>query len=212
MEKISMIIPAYNEEKTIENVVRIACQCKMAQEVIVISDGSTDNTEQRAKNAGAHVYQLSQNGGKGQAMLYGFQKTDADIIVFLDADLMGITVQHIESLIQPVLKDDCKMMVGLVDRGRFFTTWARFLPKISGERAITRDIIEAIPQKYMHGFMVEIAINKSCRSLRYKAGIIRLQGLSIRRKYQKVHFFRAVVQYLSMTAEILRAIITVKIV
>ena len=82
MKKISIIIPAYNEEKTIENVVRIACQCKMAQEVIVISDGSTDNTEQRAKNAGHTFINFLKTEERDKRCCMDFKKPMQTLLYF----------------------------------------------------------------------------------------------------------------------------------
>ena len=73
-----------------------------------------------------------------------------------------------------------------------------------------REILELIPSKFMNGFMVEIAFNHFCEAMRYPFGTVDLTGLSIRRKYQKVGFLKAVVQYLRMFIQIVRAMITVR--
>jgi len=207
---VTAIIPAYNEEKTIASVVRTACASSFIRDVIVVSDGSVDRTAEFAREAGATVFDLQKNGGKGQAMFYGFQKTDAEIILFLDADLIGLTEKHLEQLLKPVLNETCMMNVGMRDRGRFFTALAHRFPIISGERAMRREILELIPSKFMNGFMVEIAFNHFCKAMRYPSGTVDLFGLSIRRKYQKVGFLKAVVQYLRMFIQIVRAMITVR--
>ena len=207
---VTAIIPAYNEEKTIASVVRTACMCSLIRDVIVVSDGSIDRTAEVAREAGAVVYELKPNRGKSQAMLFGFQQTDADIILFLDADLIGFTTKHIEQLVQPVILDECGMNVGMRDRGRFFTAIAHLFPRISGERAIKREIIEAIPQKFMNGFAAEGAFNYYCKDLGFRCSTVDLLGLSIRRKYQKVGFSKAVVQYLRMFIQIIHAMLIVR--
>ena len=207
---VTAIIPAYNEEKTIASVVRTACASSFIRDVIVVSDGSVDRTAEFAREAGATVFDLQKNGGKGQAMLYGFQQTDAEIILFLDADLIGLSEKHLEQLLKPVIDGTYSMNVGMRDRGRFFTALAHRFPIISGERAMRREILELIPSKFMNGFMVEIAFNHFCEAMRYPFGTVDLTGLSIRRKYQKVGFLKAVVQYLRMFIQIVRAMITVR--
>lgn len=97
--RITAIIPAYNEESTIGEVVKITNQNSMVEEVIVISDGSTDRTGKVAKQYGAKVIELEENIGKGGAMLIGAVNSDADILLFLDADLIGLTTGHIDNLL-----------------------------------------------------------------------------------------------------------------
>lgn len=212
MPSVTVIIPAYNEEQTIATVVKTARSSSLIREVIVVSDGSTDRTAEVSRQSGAIVFELRPNRGKSQAMLYGFGKTDADIILFLDADLIGFTSKHIEQLVEPVLRGECGMNVGMRDRGRFFTAVAHLFPRISGERAMRREIFEAVPSKLMNGFQAEITLNHYCRLLGSRLKTVDLRGLSIRRKYQKVGIVKAVVQYLRMFIQIVRAMFIVRFV
>jgi len=87
MKKILAIIPAYNEEKTIGNIVKISK--RYVDDVIVINDGSTDKTEEIAKKAGAKVITHKKNKGLGKSLRDGFKyalKNNFDIIITLDAD------------------------------------------------------------------------------------------------------------------------------
>lgn len=209
-ETVAVIIPAFNESATIGAVVRVAVLSPLVDEVIVVSDGSTDETARIAKEAGAKTIDLKQNIGKGGAMRKGLEQTQASVIVFLDADLIGFTGEHLAKLIRPVLDRACVMQVGIRDRGPFWTTCAHYLPLISGERAVRREILEQIPERFYQGFMIEAAFNYYCRTRRLKRGLVDLKGLSIRRKYQKVGWPKAVVQYSLMTAQIIWAILQVR--
>ena len=85
--KVAVVIPAKDEEKTIGYVVEGAK--KHADLVIVVDDGSSDRTAERAAEAGAKVLKLSKNMGKGYAMRVGAKKAiemGAECIVFMDAD------------------------------------------------------------------------------------------------------------------------------
>ncbi|MCW8812804.1 MAG: glycosyltransferase family 2 protein, partial [Chlorobium sp.] len=109
MKKISVIIPAYNETQTIGDVVgkiRILCP---DFEIIVIDDGSTDDTAVVAKNAGAVVYSHPYNIGNGAAIKSGIRAASGDILVFMDADL-----QHHPEDIEAILSyfPDYDMVVG----------------------------------------------------------------------------------------------------
>lgn len=210
-ESVVAIIPAYNEEKTVASVVRVVKACPLIQEVIVVSDGSTDHTAEVAKKAGARVIVLKQNIGKGGAMRKGLSKTQASVILFLDADLIQITKQHISLLIQPVLSREKEMQVGIWDRGKIIASVVHRFPLISGLRAVRREVLEAIPKKYFQGFMVEAAMNYYCRSRHLSYGSLDLKGLHIRHKYQKVDFLTAVVQYLIMAGEIIAAMVIVRV-
>jgi glycosyltransferase involved in cell wall biosynthesis len=113
MSIIKVIIPAYNEEKAIAKV--IAEIPSMVDEILVISNNSTDNTEQVAKNAGATV--LSENRkGYGFACLKGMEyisklEVKPDIIVFLDGDYSDYP-QELTKLIEPIINQNIDFVIG----------------------------------------------------------------------------------------------------
>jgi polyisoprenyl-phosphate glycosyltransferase len=160
--KVAAIIPAYNEEKTIVNVLKAAKDCKFLDEIIVVDDGSSDRTSILAEEAGAKIVKNEENLGKGKALDVGVKKTKADILLFLDADLINFKTEHINSLLSPVLKNNYDMSVGAIDRRQI----GNFLNKIfqktespfSGMRAIKRSFWFQIPEKYKKDFYVESTI------------------------------------------------------
>ena len=84
--EVSIIIPAYNEAETVGDLVTKAKTLYPASEVIVINDGSTDETEKVARDAGAIVYSHPHNIGNGAAIKSGIRIASGRILVFLDAD------------------------------------------------------------------------------------------------------------------------------
>lgn len=209
---IAAIVPAYNEEETVGNVVQALRGSGFFSEVIVISDGSDDKTAERARQAGATlVHELPRRGGKAAAMQHGITHTDAPIIFFADADLYGFSREHINRILDPVLAGKKVMNVGIRDRGAFFMRLGKRLPLIGGERAIIRKVLEDIPQKYLQGFMVEAAMNYYCRSRRLPYGSVLCPGLHIRHKYQKVGMVRGLGQYFRMTLQVFHAMIAVRL-
>lgn len=208
---VAAIVPALNEEQTIGSVVETLVASPRVDEVIVVSDGSTDGTAEVARSAGARVVELPKRGGKGAAMLHGVAQTDAPILLFADADLKGFTTDHVERLLAPVISGGRIMNVGLRDRGPFIGRFARFLPLIGGERAMKRSIIEQIPPEYLSGFMVESALNYYCRSRGLSYGSVPLAGLSIRRKYEKVGWAEGLRQYWKMSKQVATAMIRVRV-
>jgi glycosyltransferase involved in cell wall biosynthesis len=109
---ISAVIPAYNEEKTITDVVNALKKAENIDEIIVVSDGSQDGTAVKAQLCGVKVIRLPENMGKGSAMKAGLEHSEGDIILFLDADLIGLTTEHINKLIEPVMNNRAAMAVG----------------------------------------------------------------------------------------------------
>ena len=111
--KIKVIIPAYNEQDSIGNVIRDIPD--IVNEIIVVSNNSTDNTVENAKNAGATV--LSENRkGYGYACLKGMdyianKKNKPEIVVFLDGDYSDYP-QQLTELVAPILKDNIDFVVG----------------------------------------------------------------------------------------------------
>jgi len=110
---IKVIIPAYNEQDSIAHVVNDIP--KIVDEVIVISNNSTDKTELNAKNAGATVLKETKKG-YGYACLKGLdyiskQKTKPDIIVFLDGDYSDYPEQLTE-IVDPIINKDIDFVVG----------------------------------------------------------------------------------------------------
>ncbi|MEK7665734.1 MAG: glycosyltransferase [Patescibacteria group bacterium] len=208
--KVTAIIPAFNEEETIADVVAVLCDSSLVQDVIVVSDGSSDRTVARARSAGAKVFDLPVNQGKGASMLYGLSQTDAQIILFADADLRGFTAGHVEQLVRPVLSGARFMNIGLRDRG-WLTPFTAYLPLISGERVLRRQVMESISPRALQGYMIESALNYSCRSRKLRYGAVTLHGLSIRRKYEKVGWLRAIPQYIKMSFEIIKAMVVVRV-
>lgn len=210
--RVAAIIPAYNEEPTIAGVVAVAVESPLIDEVIVVSDGSSDRTAEMAREAGATIVrELPVTSGKGAAMLHGVTNTDAPILVFLDADLIGLRLDHLERLILPVLSGAKTMNVLLRDRGPIITRLMRHLPLIGGERALPRFVIEKIPPEYVQGFMVEAALNYYCRSHRLRYGSVAAPGLKIRHKYEKVGMKAAMWQYIHMSYQGIWAMIAVRL-
>lgn len=86
VKKITVIIPAYNEGKTIETIIKDILKEPSIKEVLVIDDGSADNQFELAQAAGAKVLRHPYNIGNGAAIKTGIRSSDGDIFIFMDAD------------------------------------------------------------------------------------------------------------------------------
>ncbi len=89
---VSVIIPAYNEEKWIGTTVSSVLESGFPCEVIVVDDGSSDNTSQILKTFGESIKVISQpvNKGKGAALVSGINDASGEIVIFCDAHLLGL--------------------------------------------------------------------------------------------------------------------------
>ncbi|MFH1766899.1 MAG: glycosyltransferase [Patescibacteria group bacterium] len=209
--KIAVIVPALNEEMTVGQVVSTLKRSPFLDEVIVVSSGSSDRTAAIARKNGAIVYEPPANGSKGASLLFGLSKTDAPIIVFCDADLKGLTINHVQQLVQPLINGKRTMNIGLRDRGALITNITKHLPLIAGERALRREVIENIDPKFLKGYMVETALNYYCRIKKLNYGVTPLRGLKIRKKIEKVGFWQGCREYINMDLQVLKAMIIVRL-
>lgn len=141
---VAVVIPAFNEADTVADVIRVARE--LTPDVVVASDGSVDDTVQVARQAGAQVLDIQPNGGKGPALKAALEATQAQYVVMLDADLTGLTLDHLHLLLDPVQGGQLDMSIGVFDGGGFVTDWGNKLtPHLSGQRACRRDWLLAVP-------------------------------------------------------------------
>lgn len=169
---ISVIVPAYNEADRIAETLRAISQLTEISEIIVVDDGSTDETGAVARKWADHVIRQEQNRGKGHALDLGWRQSKGDIVVFLDADL-GKTAAHAGRLIEPVVLNECDMTIAkfppaqtkggfglvkaLADRGVTRLTGHHIAAPLSGQRAIRRELLEKVPP-LTRDFGIEISL------------------------------------------------------
>ena len=175
-QKISIIIPAFNEEKSLPDVLLKLKGLEEIDEIIVVDDGSQDNTAQIAEELGARVISHPYNIGNGAAVKTGVRNANGDILVFMDAD-----GQHNPDDIPKLLAhaDKFDMVVGArtkeskVSRFRSFGNFwlikvANYLSGMkipdltSGFRAIKRDrmleFLHILPNKYSYPTTITLAL------------------------------------------------------
>lgn len=185
---VAAVIPAYNEVGRITRVLETLTATPEVQEVIVVSDGSTDGTyEEACRVPGVRAIQLKRNKGKGGAMREGAERTNADVLIFFDADLVGLTPAHVRDLLRPVCSGEADMATGIFKGGRWATDIAQtFSPGITGQRAIRRDVFLQIPGLDTVGYGIELAITYYVRHNGYEAARVVMRGVTHPMKEEKL--------------------------
>lgn len=169
--KITAIIAAYNEEDRIAETIEAVKALTDINDILVVDDGSDDDTVKVAKSTGVEVLCLPVNQGKGAALKKAIEKINCDFVVFLDGDLGNYACQ-IQKLIDKVVAGDYDMAIanfpkpktkGGIGLAKGFSRWAikHFTSNImeeplSGQRVIRSDVLKGI--SIAPGFGVETAM------------------------------------------------------
>ncbi len=202
---ISAIIPAYNEEATIAEVIKTVKNVPEINSIIVVSDGSTDRTVEIATSLEVSVFEIERNIGKGAAIKRGFEKTDSEILLFLDADLIGLKTEHIYSLINPIMKDSADMTIGIFSKGRLITDFPQFImPYLSGQRAMKREIITLIHDIDLLKYGLEVAITKTVKKYNYRVTKVKLINLTQIIKEEKYGILEGTKKRIQMYLDIVK--------
>ena len=201
--RVSAIIPAHDEGPTICRVIAPLRGHPLIEEVIVVDDGSTDDTAARARSMGVRVLSLRRNLGKASAMSRGVRAARNEIVFFADADVTGLTPEMVTRILTPVLSGGYGMYVGI--RGRK-TYWAnrllRITPILGGERALQKSLWDHVPRSFKKNFQIEIALNFYAKHLGHRMGFTIVHGLGQVIKERKRGLLPGLWQRLRMIGDI----------
>ncbi len=175
--KLSIIIPAYNEEQSIVETVQAIMDWPIQKEVIIVDDGSKDSTFQKIKELAEQSNEikgvaLEKNIGKGEALMRGINKASGEILLFLDGDLKA-TAKNAIKLVEPILENNVDMTIAkfppakikggfgfvknLATYGIYLYTGFRPSAPLSGQRAIKKSVMDQI--NYLSsGFGIEVGL------------------------------------------------------
>jgi len=157
-KKIAAIIPSYYEAERIGAVLEVITTVPNIDDIIVVDDGSMDNTEEVVKKfKGVRYLRNDINIGKAGSIDRGVRSTNADILFFCDADLIGLTPKIIQDIISPVTNGVFAMFIGL--RGNIMQKTIHLFAVNSGERALTREVWERLPRYFKYKYRVEAGLN-----------------------------------------------------
>jgi glycosyltransferase involved in cell wall biosynthesis len=157
--KVVAVVPAYNEEKFIEATINNISKIDIIDEIVVVDDGSTDQTSKLVHNMGINLISLKENRGKGYAIKVAISQINFDYLVLIDGDL-GKTSDEVYKLIYPVINDEADATIakfkkakrkggfglvkGLAKYGVYFFTGKKIDTTLSGQRVYKKEVIDKI--------------------------------------------------------------------
>lgn len=176
--RICALVPAKNESATIGDTVGALLRIPEVTQVLVIDDGSADDTADRARTAGASVLRFSVNRGQAEAIMAGAHAvTDADVFLIVDGDI-GDSATAARELLLPVVGDQADMTIAVLPRGatggfgtvRRTAQWGvrracgiELRAPISGQRAVRAPLLRSLRPAHHFGFSISLSID-GCRS------------------------------------------------
>ena len=117
MNSVSVVIPALNEEEPVAGVIREVAATKIPSEIIVVDNGSTDRTAERAREVGARVITARRGYGRACAAGVAAVRPDCDIVVFLDGDGSDCP-EFMSQLVDPIAVGTHDFVIGSRARGQ----------------------------------------------------------------------------------------------
>lgn len=170
--KVVAVVPVYNEESFIKNTIENIKKIDLIDEIIVVDDGSTDNTKEIISKLDVTYIRLDKNRGKGYAISTAIKNTNFEYLALLDGDL-GRTSDEAVKLILPAINNEADVIIArfkkpkkkggfglvknLANRGVYFYTKSNVTSTLSGQRVYSRKVIDSIDY-IPNRFGVEVAM------------------------------------------------------
>lgn|SRR5487761_1209572 len=157
MDKLDVIIPARNEEKTLGQIIYCFTHTDNVGHVIVVDDKSTDETARIAR-AGYACVIPGDGEGKGQAVLKGLKHVSTDRVILCDADYTHMRIKYAEAMTE----DYPGILMGITDFVQIppWTVTEETYNALTGFRAVPTELLRELP---LHGYAMEVQINVAAR-------------------------------------------------
>lgn len=181
---VSVIIPAFNEARSIARVIDIVRQTSFTSEIIIVDDGSTDGTGKIASAAAENdsrirVISHPVNLGKGQAVFNGALVCSNSIIMTLDADLIGLKPEYLVQLAKPVMESKADMTLGIFRGGKLMSDLSHWItPWLSGQRCFRLGMLNYVSKEAAAGYGFETALTLAAKQRDWRCQQIIWYGVS----------------------------------
>ena len=200
MKTITCIIPAYNEGDRIRHVLHTVSEVPAITQIIAVDDGSTDTTADVIRHfSNVEAVILEQNKGKSNAISEGIQRARGEYLLFVDADLVGLTARDLQDLIDPVLGGEAEVSISL--RSNTPPPWKWIgLDYISGERVVPRELLASVVDKIarLRSYGLEVWMNKRIIAAGYRIKVVWWPGVQSPLKHTKYGVIHGVYKDLQM--------------
>lgn len=205
--KVSAIIPAFNEAERIAAVLDPLISSPAVAEVIVVDDGSTDATAEAVERFAVRLVRLPENRGKAAAMAAGVEAAHGDTLLFLDADLTGLTPSHVADLVQAYRAGDADVVIGVFRNGRLGTDISqRIAAFLSGQRVMSRVHWERARGAVEDTeFGIETALARLALKEGWRKKKVEMHGVSHIRKEEKRGFWPGFTDRMAMYWDVARS-------
>ncbi|WP_051229016.1 glycosyltransferase family 2 protein [Paludibacterium yongneupense] len=189
---ISCVICAYNEAPRIGAVLRVVAVHPLLDEVIVVDDGSLDATADVVRRfPSVRLLSLPTNHGKSAAMAAGIAAARHGLLMLLDADLKGLTHEHVSALAAPVLAGDSDLSLSLRQNSLPIFR-AIGLDFVSGERVIRKELLsDTLLQIHdLPRFGIEVFMNRQIIARQLSIAVTRWKRVTQSRKTEKLGYWK----------------------
>ncbi len=204
--RISCVVCAYNEADKIQNILRAVHYHPALSEIIVVNDGSTDDTDALARTfPDIRIISYMPNRGKTYALSQGIAAATGDYLMLLDADLAGVTAEDIQALADPVTKGWAQVSISL-RRNSLALYRLIGLDFVSGERLIPASLIKPFvaDMERLPRWGGEAFINTLITTEALSIAVIDWKTVFNIRKAQKVGLWRGLLAEYTMVADVFR--------
>lgn len=148
--KLSVLIPVYNEQLTIDEVLRRVQEVDLEKDIVVVNDGSTDGTAELLKrhvDANMQVVHLPTNAGKGLAIREGLRYVRGDVVVIQDADL-ELNPNEYHAMLEPIMSGETRVVYG--------SRFAAAAPGIRWSTRLANMVLTKLTNLLYHGNLTDM--------------------------------------------------------
>ena len=206
--RISVVVCAFNEGPRIGAVLAVAAAHPLVAEVIVVDDGSTDDTARVvATHPGVRLVRHDVNQGKSKAMATGVAAACHALLMLLDADLKGLRENDLTALAAPVLSGRAAVSLSLRRNSLRVFRWAG-IDFVSGERVVERALLADVLHEIdgLPRFGIEVFMNRRIIDAGLAVAIADWRGVTQARKTEKLGWWRGVRAEWRMVTDLLDAV------